>query len=45
MARGSTITYDGGGSIGGRRYRLSPGVYEFRSTAEGWAFYKLTASP
>lgn len=45
VAPGSSITYDGGGSIGRRRYQLSPGVYEFRSTAEGWAFYKVTGIP
>ena len=41
----SIITYDGGGSLGQRRYLLSPGVYEFRSTAEGWALYKLSGTP
>jgi len=41
----SNITYDGGGSIGQRRYLISPGVYEFRSTAEGWALYKLPGTP
>lgn len=44
-ATGSYITYDGGGSLGQRRYLISPGVYEFRSTAEGWALYKLTDMP
>jgi hypothetical protein len=43
VAPGSKITYDGGGSLGQRRYRISPGRYEFRSTAEGWALYKLAA--
>ena len=45
VAPGSHITYDGGGSLGQRRYRISPGLYEFRSTAEGWALYKLAAKP
>lgn len=37
----AVISYDGGGSIGQRRYQISSGVYEFRSTAEGWVLYKL----
>ena len=37
----STITYDGGGSLGQRRYQIAAGVYEFRSTPDGWALYKL----
>ncbi len=42
----SHITYDAGGSIGQRRYRISPGGrYEFRSTPEGWALYKLAGMP
>jgi hypothetical protein len=41
----SNITYEGGGSIGPREYRISPGVYEFRSTAEGLALYKLPDKP
>ncbi len=45
VAPGSHITYDGGGSLGQRRYLLSPGLYEFRSTAEGWALYKLPDMP
>lgn len=45
VAPNSTITYDAGGSLGQRRYRLSPGVYEFRSTAEGWALYKRSSTP
>jgi hypothetical protein len=44
-APGSIITYDGGGSLGQRRYLISPGLYEFRSTAEGWALYKLAGMP
>jgi hypothetical protein len=40
---GSTITYDVGGSE--RRYLISPGLYEFRSTAEGWTLYKLAGTP
>ncbi len=38
----SKITYDGGGSLGQRRYQITPGIYEFRSTPAGWAFYKLS---
>jgi hypothetical protein len=45
VAPDSSISYDGGGSVGQRRYRLAPGVYEFRSTAEGWALYKLPGMP
>ena len=45
VAPDSNITYDGGGSLGQRRYRISPGLYEFRSTAEGWALYKLPGMP
>ncbi len=45
VAPDSNITYDGGGSLGQRRYRISAGVHEFRSTAEGWALYKLPAMP
>jgi hypothetical protein len=45
VAPNSYITYDGGGSLGQRRYRISPGLYEFRSTAEGWALYKLPVMP
>ena len=45
VAPDSHITFDAGGSLGQRRYRLSPGVYEFRSTAEGWALYKLAGKP
>ena len=45
VAPDSNITYDGGGSLGQRRYRISPGLYEFRSTAEGWALYKLPDKP
>ncbi len=45
VAPNSNITYDGGGSLGHRRYRISPGLYEFRSTAEGWALYKLASTP
>jgi hypothetical protein len=41
----SYITYDSGGSLGLRRYRISPGILEFRSTAEGWALYKLGGMP
>jgi hypothetical protein len=42
---GSIITYDGGGTLGQSRYRLSPGVYEFRSTPQGWALYKMPITP
>ncbi len=45
VAPGSNITYDGGGSLGQRRYLISQGRYEFRSTAEGWALYKLAGMP
>jgi hypothetical protein len=45
VATDSSITYDGGGSIGRRRYRISPGLYQLRSTAEGWALYKLPDMP
>ncbi len=45
VAPDANITYDGGGSLGLRRYRLSSGLYEFRSTAEGWALYKLAGMP
>jgi hypothetical protein len=45
VAPGSTITYDGGGTLGRRQYRLSPGLFEFRSTAEGWALYQLPDMP
>ena len=45
VAPNSTITYDGGGSLGQRRYRIASGLYEFRSTAEGWALYKLPGTP
>ena len=41
----SNIVYEGGGSIGPREYRISPGVYEFRSNAEGLALYKLPDKP
>jgi len=45
VAIDSHITYDSGGSLGQRRYRIPPGRYEFRSTAEGWALYKLAGMP
>jgi hypothetical protein len=45
VALDSNISYDAGGSNGHRRFGLSPGVYEFRSTAEGWALYKLSGMP
>jgi hypothetical protein len=45
VAPDATITYDGGGSLGRRRYLISPGLYEFRSTAEGWVLYKLAGTP
>jgi hypothetical protein len=45
VAPGSTITYDGGGSLGQRRHLLSSGLYEFRSTDKGWALYKLAGTP
>jgi hypothetical protein len=45
VAADSNISYDAGGSLGHGRYRLAPGVYEFRLTAEGWALYKLPEMP
>jgi hypothetical protein len=45
VAPDAHINYDAGGSLGLRRYLLSPGLYEFRSTAEGWALYKLSGKP
>jgi hypothetical protein len=45
VAPDAYITYDGGGSLGPHRYRISPGLYEFRSTAEGWALYKRAGMP
>jgi hypothetical protein len=41
----SIITYDAGGSLGQRRYQISAGLYQFRSTPEGWALYKLPDMP
>jgi hypothetical protein len=41
----SIITYDGGASAGPRRYRISTGLYEFRSTADGWVLYQLPDMP
>jgi hypothetical protein len=45
VAPGSTISYDAGGSLGQRRYLISAGVYEFRSTPEGLALYKVPDLP
>jgi hypothetical protein len=45
VAPDSHITYDGGGSLGQRRYLISSGLYEFRSTALGWELYKLSGKP
>jgi hypothetical protein len=45
VAPGSHITFDSGGSLGKRRYLISSGLYEFRSTANGWALYKLPGMP
>ena len=45
VAPDSHITYDGGGSVGERRYRITQGAYEFRMTPQGWALYKLAAKP
>jgi hypothetical protein len=45
VAPDAHISYDAGGSLGQRRYLISPGLYEFRSTAEGWALYKLADKP
>ncbi len=41
----STIRYDKGGDFGAERYALSPGDYEFRSSATGWALVKLRRAP
>ncbi len=41
----SILTYDSGGSLGLRRYRISPGIYEFRPTTAGWALYKVAGIP
>jgi hypothetical protein len=45
VAPDANITYDGGGSLGQRRHLLSPGLYEFRPTAEGLVLYKLQGTP
>lgn len=45
VAPDASIFYDSGGSIGQRRYRLTPGLYEFRWTAEGWALFRLPDAP
>jgi hypothetical protein len=45
VAPGSIITYDAGGSLGQRKYSITQGLYEFRSTAEGWVLYKLPGTP
>lgn len=45
VAPGSILNYDGGGTLGQRQYRLTPGIFEFRSTAEGWALYRLPDMP
>jgi hypothetical protein len=45
VAPNAHISYDGGGSLGQRRYLISAGLYEFRSTDEGWALYKLSGKP
>ena len=45
VAPDATITFDGGGSLGQRRYQVSKGRYEFRSTSEGLALYKLASLP
>lgn len=37
----STIAFDRGGGLGTQRYRLSAGVYEFRSGESGWAFFRV----
>ncbi len=41
----STITFEVGGSVGERRYRITQGLYEFRSTAEGLMLFKLPSMP
>ena len=45
VAPDATITFDGGGSLGQRRYQVSKGRYEFRSNSEGLALYKLASLP
>ncbi len=45
VAPDSYISYDRGGSFGQQRYLISAGVYEFRSTAQGWALYKRPSTP
>lgn len=45
VTTGTSIRFDAGGSIGPREYRLTPGTYEFRSSAEGWTFFKVGGSP
>ena len=45
VAPDATITYDAGGTLGQRQYRIPQGLYEFRSTAEGWVLYKLPVMP
>ena len=41
----SNIAYEGGGSIGQREYRISTGLFEFRSTAEGLGCTNSRTSP
>lgn len=41
----STILYDRGGALGERRYALSAGVYEFQSSEQGLALFKLPPMP
>ena len=41
----ATVRYDAGGSLGKRQYTIQAGNYEFRSTPEGIAFYRLPAAP
>jgi hypothetical protein len=46
VAPGAHITYDGGGTVGQRRYLIMAGRYEFRSSAAGgWALYKVPSMP
>jgi hypothetical protein len=41
----STVYYDRGGDFGVKRYSLSGGVYEFRSSDAGWQLVKLPPLP
>jgi hypothetical protein len=45
VAADAHITYDAGESVGQRRYLITAGLYEFRSTGKGLALYKLPDKP